>query len=124
MVVFPEYFTVQLLTLGNVKRPIKEQIDDLANQVPKYIEAFSSLAKEHKIHIIGGTIPVKDPSGLIMNRCYLFGPTGTVGTQDKLHMTRFEKEEWMISPGSGLKVFDMGVGKIAVAICYDVEFPE
>ena len=32
LVVFPEYFTVQLLTLGNVKRPIADQIRDLADQ--------------------------------------------------------------------------------------------
>ncbi|HZD41789.1 MAG TPA: hypothetical protein VE131_13785, partial [Terriglobales bacterium] len=30
LMVFPEYFTVQLLTLGDVKRPIREQIRDLA----------------------------------------------------------------------------------------------
>lgn len=29
-----------------------------------------------------------------------------------------------VSPGTGLNVFDTELGKIAVAICYDVEFPE
>ena len=38
LVVFPEYFTVQLLTLGNIKRPIAEQIRDLAQQVPRFME--------------------------------------------------------------------------------------
>ncbi len=38
LLVFPEYFTVQLLTLGNVKRPIREQIQDLARQGPAYLE--------------------------------------------------------------------------------------
>ena len=28
LIVFPEYFTTQLLTLGDVRRPIREQIRD------------------------------------------------------------------------------------------------
>lgn len=28
LVVFPEYFSLQLLTLGNIRRPIREQIQD------------------------------------------------------------------------------------------------
>jgi predicted amidohydrolase len=44
--------------------------------------------------------------------------------QGKLHMTRFENEEWKVSPRDGLKVFDTAFGRMAVAICYDVEFPE
>ncbi|MEX0745937.1 MAG: nitrilase-related carbon-nitrogen hydrolase, partial [Phycisphaeraceae bacterium] len=44
--------------------------------------------------------------------------------QGKLHMTRFEKEEWIISPHSKFKVFDTELGKVAITICYDVEFPE
>ena len=37
LIVFSEYFTVQLLTLGNVQRPIREQIIDLAQCVPRYM---------------------------------------------------------------------------------------
>jgi predicted amidohydrolase len=39
-------------------------------------------------------------------------------------MTRFESEDWLVSPHSSLKIFETGFGKVAVAICYDVEFPE
>jgi predicted amidohydrolase len=39
-------------------------------------------------------------------------------------MTRFESEEWFVSPGSRLRVFETDLGRIAVTICYDVEFPE
>ena len=41
LLVFPEYFTAQLLTLGDVKRPICEQIRDLAKQAPRFIEMMS-----------------------------------------------------------------------------------
>jgi predicted amidohydrolase len=32
LLVFPEYFTVQLLTLGDVTKPIREQVRDLARR--------------------------------------------------------------------------------------------
>ncbi len=61
LVVFPEYFTVQLLTLGNIKRPVREQIRDLAAQLPQFQELMSSLARRFRIYIVAGTIPVIDP---------------------------------------------------------------
>ncbi len=125
LMVFPEYFTVQLLTLGNVKRPIREQIEDLAKQVPQYLELMEGLARKHRMYIVGGTIPVMDDAnGQIYNDSYFFSPTGKIGVQGKLHMTRFEKEDWKISPRSKLKIFETGFGRVAIAICYDVEFPE
>ncbi len=125
LVVFPEYFTVQLLTLGNVKRPITEQIHDLAGQVPRYVELMSKLAKQHGMYIVGGTIPVIDAgANNVYNDSYLFAPSGAHGVQGKLHMTRFENEEWFVSPRSGLKIFETSFGRMSIQICYDVEFPE
>jgi predicted amidohydrolase len=125
LVVFPEYFTVQLLTLGNVKRPITEQINDLAAQVPRYVEMMSKLAKQHGMYIVGGSIPVIDEGDdRVYNDSYMFAPSGEHGVQGKLHMTRFENEEWFVSPRSRLKIFDTSFGKVSIQICYDVEFPE
>jgi predicted amidohydrolase len=45
LLVFPEYFTAQLLTLGDVKRPVCEQIRGLAKQAPRFIEMMSELAR-------------------------------------------------------------------------------
>lgn len=39
-------------------------------------------------------------------------------------MTRWEREEWFVSPRRRLNVFETEFGRMAVAICYDVEFPE
>ena len=44
--------------------------------------------------------------------------------QDKLHITPGERKEWDIRPGDGLKVFDTPLGRIAIQVCYDIEFPE
>lgn len=123
LLVFPEYFSVQLLTLGNLKRPIKEQIRDLAMQRDRFVEMFSNLAKENGLYIVAGSIPTVEDNKTY-NDSYVFAPSGKFEVQGKLHMTRFEKEEWDVSSRKGLKVFDTEIGKIAVLICYDVEFPE
>ena len=125
LVVFPEYFTVQLLTLGDVRRPIEEQIRDLARQRDNYISLFSELARKFKVYVVGGSMPViEDSAPHVYNECHFFGPSGDFGVQGKLHMTRFENEEWKITPRTQLRLFETSYGRIAIAICYDVEFPE
>jgi predicted amidohydrolase len=125
LLVFPEYFTVQLLTLGDVKRPIDRQIRDLARQVPRFIELMGHLSRKNRLHIVAGTIPACDnDDDRAFNQCMLFAPSGQHGIQRKLHMTRFEAEEWFVSPGTHLRVFETDIGRLAVNVCYDVEFPE
>lgn len=124
LLVFPEYFTIQLLTLGNLKRPINEQVRDLAKQVPRFIEMMSGLARKSHLYIVAGTIPVIGEGEAIHNDSFFFGPDGNYGTQGKLHMTRFETEDWKITARSKLRVFETAFGRVATTICYDVEFPE
>ena len=125
LLVFPEYFTVQLLTFGNIKRPIDEQIRDLAGNEPRYIEMFQKLAKDNGFYIVGGTIPsIESGKDAIYNKSFIFSPNNDFGFQGKLHMTRFEREEWNVSAHSSVKIFETDFGRVAIAICYDVEFPE
>jgi predicted amidohydrolase len=125
LLVFPEYFTTQLLTLGDTRRPIREQVRELAARRPDYVELLAELARRHGLHIAGGTIPEWDRDReTLHNDAYLFAPSGDWGIQGKLHMTRFEREEWDVHARDQLTVFDTGLGRIAIAICYDVQFPE
>lgn len=125
MVVFPEYFAVQLLTLSHVKRPIAEQIRDLSSQEERIVNFMSDLARKYKLIIVGGTLPgFNEDKSKILNKCYVYSPDGSFNIQAKLHMTRFEKEEWLVGAGTRLRIFETDFGKFAVTICYDVEFPE
>lgn len=124
LVVFPEYFTVQLLTMGDRHRPIRDQIRDLSRYTETLIDTLCELARAHELYIVGGTIPVTDEAGIVRNVCHIVGPTGEVATQEKLHMTRFEREEWGVTAGRELTLVETAFGPLAVAICYDVEFPE
>ena len=123
LVVFPEYFTVQLLTLEAVEQVTPQQVRRLADQVPRYVDLFSGLARQHRLHIVAGSIPLAD-DGRLTNRSFVFGPGGDHGVQGKLHMTRWESEEWMVAASERLRVFETDWGRFAVNICYDVEFPE
>ncbi len=90
---------------------------------PRYIELFRELAAEWNMYVIGGSHPtLRD--GKVYNTAYLFSPGGEVFEQDKIHRTRWEREKWNTAPGNQLRLFDTPFGKIAILICYDIEFPE
>lgn len=126
LLVFPEYFTCQLLTLNNIRLPITEQIRHLARYEEQIVELMQRLSRESGLYIVGGTLPAIDPPDMttVYNECYFYSPNGAWDVQGKLHMTRFEREDWVISPHKKFKVFDTAIGRIAITICYDVEFPE
>ena len=125
LLVFPEYFTIQLLTLGDIRRPIREQVRSLAGMREVFVDLMSGLARKHSLYIVAGTIPTMDNGdNALYNDSYFFSPAGSHGVQGKLHMTRFEREEWFVSPRTSLKVFETDFGRVAITICYDVEFPE
>ncbi len=126
LLVFPEYFTVQLMTLGDMKLPVIDQVRVVADLEGEFLELFSELARTNGIHLVAGTIPSRSAPGSprVTNRAYFFAPDGSYQFQDKLHMTRFERESWNVDPGKSLRVFETEFGKVAIMICYDVEFPE
>ncbi len=121
-VVFPETFTTQLLSFLGESVP-SLQVRRLAEYTEQYIELFSTLAVKHNINIIGGSHFVEE-DGLIYNVSYLFRRNGTIERQYKLHITPDEKTWWAVQPGRELEVFDTDCGKIAILICYDIQFPE
>ncbi|WP_308634319.1 carbon-nitrogen hydrolase family protein [Paenibacillus silvisoli] len=122
-VLFPEFFTTQLLSIGDEEgRPLP--IDRLPDFTEQYIGLFKSLAAEYGVYIIGGTHVISVGDGKLNNAAHLFYPDGRVERQAKLHMTPTEREEWNMSHGDSLRVFDTEFGTIAMLTCYDIEFPE
>jgi predicted amidohydrolase len=60
----------------------------------------------------------------MINVAHFYSPSGNVYTQEKLHITPSEREHWGILPGNQIKVFETPIGRLAIVICYDIEFPE
>lgn len=121
--VMPEYFTAQLLTLMPPEWSPRTTFEALAGYADRYLEMFTRLARQFRLYIIGGSHPICRDDQLY-NVGHLFTPSGQVYTQDKLHITPSERELWDIQPGQELKIFETPLGRIAIQICYDIEFPE
>jgi predicted amidohydrolase len=125
LLAFPEYAGMELARIAgrHMSSDLLGSIEALQYYIGHYDAAYAELAKRHGVFILAGSAPVRLTDGRFVNRARLFGPKGESGFQQKHVMTRFEAEQWNISASAGLCVFDIGVTKIGVAICYDAEFP-
>jgi predicted amidohydrolase len=121
-VLFPEFFTTQLLSIGNGHGQ-SLTINDLPSVTEQYRELFSNFAKNTNMHIIAGT-HVIEKNGKLYNTAHLFYPDGRIGEQAKLHITPTEVNEWNMALGETFQIFETEKGKIAILTCYDIEFPE
>ncbi|KAL2002796.1 hypothetical protein VTN02DRAFT_5898 [Thermoascus thermophilus] len=96
--------------------------------------ALSALAAEAKSYLVGGSIPELEPTTKkYYNTSLVFSPTGAlIGTHRKTHLFDIDipgkirfKESEVLSPGEKLTIIDLPeYGKIGLAICYDIRFPE
>jgi predicted amidohydrolase/ribosomal protein S18 acetylase RimI-like enzyme len=121
-ILFPEIFTTQLLSFVPAERP-GLAVRKLAEFTPQYLKLFTDLAVRYDINVVGGTHFTLEGDSLY-NISYLFRRDGTLGKQYKLHITPNEKRWWGVKPGNKLEVLETDKGKIAILICYDIEFPE
>ncbi|GAB4429566.1 MAG: bifunctional GNAT family N-acetyltransferase/carbon-nitrogen hydrolase family protein [Anaerolineae bacterium] len=119
----PEFFSAQLFTMMPSSWDSLTAVHELANMSDRYIEMFKKMASTHNLYIIGGSHPVRRDDKLY-NVAHLFTPTGNVYSQDKLHITPSERAVWDIRPGRGIKIFETPLARIAIQVCYDIEFPE
>ena len=125
ILLFPEYFSMELASLftQEIYSSLSNQLVAMQSLHDDFMMLFKTLAQQHHCIIQAGTFPVLVEADVYYNRAYLFMADGTVDYQDKLMMTRFENEHWLIKGGKELKCFDTEYGRIAINICYDSEFP-
>ncbi|HEY1040779.1 MAG TPA: bifunctional GNAT family N-acetyltransferase/carbon-nitrogen hydrolase family protein [Bacteroidia bacterium] len=121
-VVFPEMLSMQLLSFLTDKRPAPA-VRELSNYTEQYISLFTSLAIKYNINIIGGSHFCIE-NDTLYNISYLFKRDGTYGKQYKIHITPYEAKWWGVKGGNKVEIFDTDKGKVAILICYDIEFPE
>lgn len=124
LLLFPEYFSMELASLFPVEihSSLPAQLPALQTALPQFLELFADRAWQNGVYICAGSFPVRARDGY-RNRSYLFYPDGHHENQEKLQMTRFESEQWLIGAGDELRIFDTELGRIAIDVCYDSEFP-
>lgn len=127
LVALPEYFCF----MGRRDKD-KLSIKEAEGNGP--IQQFlASCAREHRIWLVGGTLPLESPdSERIYNTCLAFDPDGNqIGRYDKIHLFGFKKgeesydESVSIRPGeNAVQTIALPFGKVGLSICYDLRFPE
>lgn len=95
-------------------------------------ECMSGMARDNKVWLIGGTLPLISPqSDKVLNTVLIYGPDGErVSRYDKIHLFGFSKggesydESRTIVPGTAVGSFEAPFGKVGLSVCYDLRFPE
>lgn len=100
-----------------------ERFHRLAETVPgDSSEALGEKAREHQLYVVAG-IAERDATGTVYNSSFIVRRDGSLaGLYRKTHI--FTPTESFFALGSELPVFDLDFGRVAIPICYDLEFPE
>ncbi|BCG57348.1 carbon-nitrogen hydrolase family protein [Paenibacillus sp. URB8-2] len=122
LLVFPEYTTAHLLSIVPAMS-YEEACGYLDGITAVYRDFFQSASAKSGIVILAGTHICRDERRFV-NKASLFFPDGRVETQNKLHLTPEEQQDWKLGHGDGLNVIGTPWGKLAILTCYDIEFPE
>jgi len=129
LIVLPENFA----HMGMVDEDILNIAED--ENSPGEIQNFlSRTAKDLKIWLLGGTIPLKsDVDDKVLAAAILYNEQGEIAARyDKIHLFDVDlseargayKESAIIKAGNEPVVVETPLGKLAIAICYDIRFPE
>ncbi|MDZ4254102.1 MAG: carbon-nitrogen hydrolase family protein [Sulfuritalea sp.] len=126
LVALPEYFP--LIGATDADRLAARETDGTGPMQ----DFLAATARRHGLWLVGGSIPLmaRDPAKL-RNSCLVYNPQGErVARYDKIHLFNFHKgdeaydEAATIERGDQLVSFDTPLGRVGVAICYDLRFPE
>lgn len=126
LVVLPEFFPIMGMT-DQDKIKVREQPGE------GQIQAFlSETARYFNIWLVGGSIPLAASTpDKVLNSCLVFDNSGKqVARYDKIHLfnldlgTEHYHEATTIEPGNQVVVVDSPFGRIGLAVCYDLRFPE
>ena len=128
LVVLPENFAIMGLAETD---KVKIAEDFGSGLLQDYLK---EQAMKHQIWLVGGTIPLRSKEvGKVYSSCLLYNPQGEVVTRyDKIHLfdvhiessNESYTESETISPGNQIVVVDTPFGRLGLAICYDLRFPE
>jgi len=126
LVVLPEYFPLIDAT-DEARLAAREQFGSGPLQ-----DFLADSAVRHGIWLVGGSIPLAaaEPNKLL-NTCLVFDDSGhPVARYDKIHLFAFNKgeesydEAKTITAGGSVVSVETPFGRLGLAICYDLRFPE
>lgn len=120
---FPELFTMQLLSIENEKVAPDVAISKMHKYTDDIKDLFYKLAVKYNVNIIAGSHPTHK-GDVVRNVSFICLRDGSIHEQAKIHPTPDERYWWKIEGGNEVKAIETDCGPIGVLICYDSEFPE
>ena len=117
LIVLPELFTTGYLFTS------PREVKSLTEKIPEGFttKELSRVAKEKDAFIVAGLAEREDEK--FYNSAILVGPEGFIGRYRKVHL--FNEEKFWFTPGTlEFPVFDIGIARIGIMICFDWIFPE
>jgi len=128
LVVLPENFAIMGLAETDKVKVAEEAGSGLLQ------DFLQEQARKYNIWLVGGTIPIRSSeSGKVLAACLLFNAQGEqVASYDKIHLfdvtieasNESYTESETITPGDKIVVVDTPFGRLGLAVCYDLRFPE
>lgn len=116
LVLFPEMFLAGFNYAANKKALLEGR---------NFVSELQELAKEIDICLAGSVPALNTGDGRPSNRMLLINPQGEVILDyDKIHLFGNFNEDKYIKGGEQLKLADTPFGKVGLAVCYDLRFPE
>lgn len=94
----------------------------LAEETPRVLEELQDLCRHLELVTVG-SLPELD-NGQIYNTAYVIDRGELIGSYRKLHLFSTMREDQFLSAGQQVLVAETSLGKLGVAICYDLRFPE
>jgi omega-amidase len=99
-----------------------KRLEKHAAETPRILERLSRLTAEHQMVVVG-SLP-EAAGGKIYNTAYVVDCGVVLGSYRKLHMFSMMGEDRFLSPGDKTLVVSTSAGRLGIAICYDLRFPE
>jgi len=126
LVVLPEFFAIMGMSERD-KVAVREQLGSGPIQT-----FLSETARQFKVWLVGGSIPLAASTpDKVLNSCLVFDDQGVqVARYDKIHLFNLSlgnesyDEAQTIEAGNQVVVVDSPFGRIGLAVCYDLRFPE
>jgi predicted amidohydrolase len=85
-------------------------------------DAIAAVCKELGVYAVVGML--EDAGEAIYNSAVLCGPEGLIGVYRKTHLPFLGVDKLTALGPDPYRVFETGIGRIGMLICYDLRFPE
>jgi predicted amidohydrolase len=97
-------------------------LTSLAAQSPLVLKHWQQVCRETGLVAVGSLPELAD--GKIYNTAYVIDRGEMVGSYRKLHLFSTMQEDRYLAAGNETLVVDTSAGRLGIAICYDLRFPE